>query len=104
MLTGGIAGMAEGNINCENHAAVKGTDMVGGLFGDYISRDNSITSCANYGVVTGTGNNVGGMVGHFGSGTIQNSANYGVITGTAFVGNLIGSADECNLNNVLWHW
>lgn len=102
MLTGGIAGMAEGNIsNCENHAAVKGTDMVGGLFGDYISRDNSITSCANYGVVTGTGNNVGGMVGHFGSGTIQNSANYGVITGTAFVGNLIGSADECNLNNVL---
>ena len=102
MLTGGIAGMAEGNIsNCENHAAVKGTDMVGGFFGDYISRDNSITSCANYGVVTGTGNNVGGMVGHFGSGTIQNSANYGVITGTAFVGNLIGSADECNLNNVL---
>ena len=102
MLTGGIAGMAEGNIsNCENHAAVKGTDMVGGIFGDYISRDNSITSCANYGVVTGTGNNVGGMVGHFGSGTIQNSANYGVITGTAFVGNLIGSADECNLNNVL---
>lgn len=102
MLTGGIAGMAEGNIsNCENHAAVKGTDMVGGLLGDYISRDNSITSCANYGVVTGTGNNVGGMVGHFGSGTIQNSANYGVITGTAFVGNLIGSADECNLNNVL---
>ena len=102
MLTGGIAGMAEGNIsNCENHAAVKGTDMVGGFFGDYISRDNSITSCANYGVVTGTGNNVGGMVGHFGLGTIQNSANYGVITGTAFVGNLIGSADECNLNNVL---
>ena len=102
MLTGGIAGMAEGNIsNCENHAAVKGTDMVGGLFGDYVSRDNSITSCANYGVVTGTGNNVGGMVGHFGSGTIQNSANYGVITGNAFVGNLIGSADECNLNNVL---
>ena len=102
MLTGGIAGMAEGNIsNCENHAAVKGTDMVGGIFGDYISRDNSITSCANYGVVTGTGNIVGGMVGHFGSGTILNSANYGVITGTAFVGNLIGSADECNLNNVL---
>ena len=100
--TGGIAGMAEGNIsNCENHAAVKGTDTVGGLFGDYFSRDNSITSCANYGVVTGTENNVGGMVGHFGSGTIQNSANYGVITGTAFVGNLIGSADECNLNNVL---
>ena len=102
MLTGGIAGMAEGNIsNCENHAAVKGTAMVGGIFGDYISRDNSITSCANYGVVTGTENNVGGMVGHFAFGTLQNSANYGDVTGAYYVGNLIGNADECNLNNVL---
>ena len=99
---GGIAGDANGNIgNCENHAMVKGAHFVGGIVGDYKSSDKSITSCANYGVVTGTGNRVGGMVGTFSSGTIQNCANYGDITGTFYVGNLIGCADECNLNNVL---
>ena len=99
---GGIVGMAKGNIsNCENHAAVKGAEYVGGIAGWYDGSDNSITSCANYGVVTGSGNNVGGMVGYFRSGTIQNSANYGNITGYEYVGNLIGNAIECNLNNVL---
>ena len=41
------------------------------------------------------------MVGFFGSGIIQNSANYGDVTGTDIVGNLIGYANKCNLNNVL---
>ena len=99
---GGIVGMAKGNIsNCENHAAVKGAVYVGGIASWYDGSDNSITSCANYGVVTGSGNTVGGMVGYFRSGTIQNSANYGNITGYEYVGNLIGDAIECNLNNVL---
>ena len=99
---GGIAGDANGNIgNCENHAMVKGAYYVGGIVGDYYISDKSITSCANYGVVTGTGNRVGGIVGSFSSGTIQNSANYGDVTGTFNVGNLIGYAQICNLNNVL---
>ena len=100
---GGIAGDARGNIiNCENHAAVKGTDKVGGILGAYIDFDfdNSIISCANYGAVTGTGNSVGGMVGQFSSGIIQNSANYGDIAGRGFVGNLIGNVLGCKLNNV----
>ena len=100
--TGGIAGYAEGNIsNCENHAVVNGEEALGGVVGKYSGSDNSITSCANYGVVTGSGNNIGGMVGYFRSGTIQNSANYGNITGYEYVGNLIGIAFVCNLNNVL---
>ena len=43
------------------------------------------------------------MVGYFiaSPGTIQNCANYGDITGTSNVGNLIGNAQSCNLNNVL---
>ena len=99
---GGIAGDANGNIgNCENHAMVKGAYYVGGIVGEYYSSDKSITSCANYGVVTGSGGSVGGMVGNFSSGTIQNSANYGDVTGTSTVGNLIGYAQICNLNNVL---
>ena len=99
---GGIAGRANGDIdNCENHAMVNGANFVGGIVGEYTYSGKSITSCANYGVITGTGNSVGGMAGYFVSGTIQNCANYGDITGTFYVGNLIGCADECNLNNVL---
>ncbi len=99
---GGIVGYANGDIiNCENHAVVKGADFVGGVVGGYEGSGNSITSCSNYGAVTGTGLTIGGMVGHFSSGTIQNSANYGDITGNELVGNLIGFADRCNLNNVL---
>ena len=99
---GGIAGDARGDIsNCENHAMVMGTDFVGGIAGHYKGSGNSITSCANYGVVTGTGFYVGGMAGHFASGTIQNCANYGDVIGFCNVGNLIGDANKCNLNNVL---
>ena len=99
---GGIAGRANGDIdNCENHAMVNGANFVGGIVGEYTYSGKSITSCANYGVITGTGNSVGGMAGYFVSGTIQNCANYGDITGTFYLGNLIGCADECNLNNVL---
>ena len=99
---GGIAGRASGDIgNCENHAMVNGANFVGGIVGDYRESGKSIISCANYGVVTGTGNSVGGIAGHFGSGTIQNCANYGDITGADIVGNLIGDGYICNLNNVL---
>ena len=99
---GGIAGMASGDIgNCENHAMVNGANGVGGIVGDYRGSGKSIISCANYGVVTGTGNSVGGIAGGYGSGTIQNCANYGDITGADIVGNLIGDGSICNLNNVL---
>ena len=99
--TGGIAGAAgAGNIiNCENRAMVNGTNKVGGIVGNCY--DNTISSCANYGAVTGTGYAVGGMVGYFSSGTMQNSANYGDISGDALLGNLIGYANICNINNVL---
>ena len=99
---GGIAGSTIGNIiNCENHAMVMGASCVGGIVGYYDGSYRSITSCANYGVVTGSENTVGGMAGCFGSGTLQNSANYGDVTGALYVGNLIGDANKCNLNNVL---
>ena len=102
IYVGGIAGSAKGNISkCENHAIVNGKATVGGVVGRYDGSDNSITSCANYDAVTGSLENVGGMVGYFASGTIQNSANYGNITGSYYVGNLIGNAAKCNLNNVL---
>ena len=98
--TGGIAGAGAGYIsNCENRAKVNGTNGVGGIVGS--SYDNTISSCANYGAVTGTEYGVGGIVGYFGTGAMQNSANYGDISGVAQVGNLIGFAATVNLNNVL---
>ena len=100
--TGGIAGRANGNIsNCENHAIVKGLHSVGGIVGICFDSENSITSCANYGEITGTEDFVGGIIGYFGEGSLQNSANNGNISGDARVGNLIGFADICNINNVL---
>ena len=100
--TGGIAGRANGNIsNCENHAIVKGLHSVGGIVGICFDSGNSITSCANYGAITGTEDFVGGIIGYFGEGSLQNSANNGNITGDARVGNLIGYANICNINNVL---
>ena len=99
---GGIAGRANGDIdNCENHAMVNGANFVGGIVGEYTYSGKSITSCANYGVITGSGESVGGIAGYFVSGTIQNCANYGDITGADIVGNLIGDGSICNLNNVL---
>ena len=100
--TGGITGRANGNIsNCENHAIVNGSYYVGGIVGICFDSENSITSCANYGAITGTDQFVGGIIGYFGEGSLQNSANYGNITGDARVGNLIGYANICNINNVL---
>ena len=100
--TGGIAGRANGNIsNCENHAIVNGSYYGGGIVGICFDSGNSITSCANYGEITGTEDFVGGIIGYFGEGSLQNSANYGNITGDARVGNLIGYANICNINNVL---
>ena len=100
--TGGIAGRANGNIsNCENHAIVKGLHSVGGIVGICFDSGNSITSCANYGEITGTEHFVGGIIGYFGEGSLQNCANNGNISGNARIGNLIGFADICNINNVL---
>ena len=100
--TGGIAGRANGNIsNCENHAIVNGSYYVGGIVGICFDSENSITSCANYGAITGTDQFVGGIIGYFGEGSLQNSVNNGNVTGDARVGNLIGYANICNINNVL---
>lgn len=60
-----------------------------------------MTACANYGNVTASSYTAGGLVGYFESGAIKDCANYGDITGTSNVGNLIGNAQSCNLNNVL---
>ena len=99
--TGGIAGSLDGNAsNCVNYATVQGKEDVGGLFGYYSRTGNSMTACANYGNVTATSNTVGGLVGYYSSGTIQDCANYGNIEGTYNVGGMAGYVSKGKMQNV----
>ena len=100
--TGGIAGSLDGNAsNCVNYATVQGKEDVGGLFGYYSRTGNSMTACANYGNVTATSNTVGGLVGYYSSGTIQDCANYGNIEGTNNVGGMAGYVSKGKMQNVI---
>ena len=99
--TGGIAGSLDGNAyNCVNYAMVQGQEDVGGLFGLYNRTGNSMTACANYGNVTATSKTVGGLVGYYSSGTIQDCANYGNIEGTYNVGGMAGYISKGKMQNV----
>ena len=101
--TGGIAGYLVGNAyNCVNCATVQGIQHIGGLCGHY-SRSrtgNSMTACANYGNVTASSLDVGGLVGYFDSGTIQDCANYGGVKGTGRVAGMAGTVTNGKIQNV----
>lgn len=101
--TGGIAGYLVGNAyNCVNCATVQGIQYIGGLCGHY-SRSrtgNSMTACANYGNVTASSLDVGGLVGYFDSGTIQDCANYGGVKGTERVAGMAGTVTKGKIQNV----
>ena len=99
--TGGIAGNFDGNAyNCVNYATVQGNNRVGGLFGYCSVENSSITTCANYGNVTATSTDAGGLVGYFISGTIQDCANYGDVKGTECVAGMAGYVSNGKIQNV----
>ena len=99
--TGGIAGNFDGNAyNCVNYATVHGNNRVGGLFGYCSVENSSITTCANYGNVTATSTDAGGLVGYFISGTIQDCANYGDVKGTERVAGMAGYVSKGKIQNV----
>ena len=99
--TGGIAGELDGNAyNCVNYTTVQGIKSVGGLFGRYSRKGNSITACANYGNVTASSDMVGGLVGYYSSGTIQDCANYGDVKGTNRVAGMAGFVSDGKVQNV----
>ena len=99
--TGGIAGELDGNAyNCVNYATVQGTQYIGGLWGMYSRKGNSITACANYGNVTASSEMAGGLVGYFRGGTIQDCANYGDVKGTNHVAGMAGFVSDGKVQNV----
>ena len=100
--TGGIAGdLCNANAyNCVNYATVQGNNRVGGLFGYCSVENSSITTCANYGNVTATSTDAGGLVGDFISGTILDCANYGDVKGTECVAGMAGYVSKGKIQNV----
>ena len=59
-----------------------------------------MTACANYGNVTASSLAVGGLVGYFDSGTIQDCANYGDVKGTERVAGMAGTVSNGKIQNV----
>ena len=59
-----------------------------------------MTACANYGNVTASSLRVGGLVGYFDSGTIQDCANYGGVKGTDYIAGMAGSVNKGKIQNV----
>ncbi|MBQ6676890.1 MAG: S-layer homology domain-containing protein [Clostridia bacterium] len=89
---GGVVGSTNAPVsNCENSAAVSGTEFVGGVAG--LASDAAlIYHCLNTSsaVVTGTDDEVGGIVGA-GIGAVDNCVNEGTVTGMDHVGGIAGS-------------
>lgn len=101
---GGLAAIIEAGSameNCVNRGDIKnGFAYVGGLYGSCptttgMMRENGafITRCSNYGAITGTKTNVGGLAGLMGAGHhMYGCENYGTVTATGgnTTGGLVG--------------
>ena len=110
---GGLVGSnSSRNIsNCHSTSLVIGNQYVGGLVGynDYAYNDTVITGCYATGTVTGSGNDVGGLVGW--NRSQMQPADYrsiitdcyatGAVSGSRDVGGLIGYNDNYDFNSSL---
>ncbi|CAG0954608.1 partial Heme/hemopexin-binding protein, partial [Geobacteraceae bacterium] len=92
-------GSSSGSTILNSHATgnVTGGNSVGGLVG--YGYDDSITNSYATGEVTGTGDNVGGLVGYTNGSNpiIDNSYATGPVTGNNYVGGLVGSINSSNI-------
>ena len=95
---GGLMGAGGYATNSQNYGTVLGKNKVGGLIGAGGYATNSI----NYGAsVTGTGDNVGGLIGVNGS-TTSNCINYShSVVGNNNVGGLVGSLSSYTVDHCL---
>ena len=74
--------------SCKNYGNVTGAWQIGGVVGETTAY---VTDCHNYGNVTGSGNSIGGVAGELrNSGILENCSNEGTITGTYASGFGIG--------------
>ena len=98
---GSLAGtITNGTItNSYATSAVEGISNVGGLVG---YRNGKITNSYATGVVTGTGSNVGGLVGNQNAGNITNSYATGFVSGNSDVGGLFGDSTGGTITASYW--
>ena len=90
--------------NCFSYGAVSGISGVGGIVGLCYSASDTITGCANFGPVTGTGSGAygtGGIVGRL-AGVMTQCANYGSVSGAdRYTGGIAGYTTARNQTKIL---
>lgn len=107
-FAGGLVGQNSGGTIRESYAtgAVNGGNYVGGLAG--LSSPNSgpsggmLENVYAWGIVTGTGSYVGGLIGSAGLASISGAYATGAVTGASGVGGLIGSQSNSVINSAYW--
>jgi hypothetical protein len=73
-LTGGLVGhLLTAMVDSYSHAAVSGSSDVGGLVGSIIGNTSRIDRAYSSGAVSGTGSNIGGLLGRLQSGSVADS-------------------------------
>ena len=89
---GGIVGTSTGKIeNCASSSTVSGKKAVGGIVG--WAYDGQVTNCWSEGTITGTGENIGGIVGtNAGDNIIKNCYAKGSVHGDCYVGGITGNS------------
>ena len=89
---------------CFSYGAVSGISGVGGIVGLCYSASDTITGCANFGPVTGSGSGAygtGGIAGRL-AGVMTQCANYGAVSGTdRYTGGLAGYTTARNKTKIL---
>ncbi len=90
--------------NCLSYGAVSGISGVGGIVGLCYSASDTITDCANFGSVTGTGSGAygtGGIAGRL-AGVMTQCANYGSVSGAdRYTGGIAGYTTARNKTKLL---
>ena len=92
-----VKGSTFQNIKISETCQMKGDMDTGGIAGEL---QGNASNCVNYGNVTATYRNVGGLVGYFTSGTIQDCANYGDVKGPECVAGMAGFVSSGKIQNV----
>lgn len=94
-IVGTAADYAHELVNVTNYGAVKGAANVGGIIGNSkstLKNPATLRGARNYGDVTGTKNDVGGIFGIMRGFTVEDSFNAGNVSGTYEVGGIAGYA------------
>jgi len=90
--------LAKGDVmNCVNKGRVSASAGAGGIVYEAAGADGKpiqVYDCVNYGTVTSSGSNVGGIVGWSEWVNIATCANYGKISGNEDVGGILGQVND----------